>query len=798
MPLNHNDHFVVNAAQPSRRQVIEFKLSEEVLEEILNGNQSIQLDMNQAKLLVGSNAYDFTQMPGINNIEVYKLAAGTKQLDLVGDITSRCTIQRTHAKKGQKKAIRHEPLRTTQVIDAKDLKKGSKSTAQLPVRRPQSPAPPAAAAAAVATTAAAAAGTVVPLRTRVVQLLAQYPVGTEEKELLKFLRVSVEDLQSILSSVANYAGGRFILKPETYREVKIYDWKNYSAKQRDVVVKNASAAFDKLGLSSDAVERDILSPEKTKRASPPLVAIGNMDSTNPKWRTGGGGSESEGLENGRTNIVKPSTQKKTSAKKPTMLSLTSKKKTTSSSKSGTKGIRQSTVEKAAAAILDNVPNHSRGVTTPSSSLKLPLSGTPGNGVVSPTMAGRRPSINGSGVSSSLSTSTAAATTSASGATGKQGSERKRTSKDTGGVGNGYKIPKVGSATTIPKKSQSPIFTVPPITTQAEYEVVSKKFMTKYQEMKKLKEQIDVKKEVLDKLGAELERARNTDRELELKRKVQEAFGEEVIDRKVLRRSGEPRSGVRAEAVAAAIAEQSRHMSVRTMIERYKTLYNEVDTMKRALWEAGTAQAERVSQSVPGSAGGRGGDDFSSALSKNPHLNRIGLEPMRRIMLITVSASFWGFILGGAIGSRQSSMQYLAENAHRLPKNMEGWYFYHKRKNYRMIWGAVQKGAVYSAKTGALVGLFEVLEASADFYRGGADLFNSMMAGIASGGIFAVANKLPRQSTKHTLMLGAGYGLVSGGLQDLSSFLKGTPVWYLPQSLKERSLALKLPVVKRDE
>ncbi|KAF9143471.1 hypothetical protein BGX30_000360 [Mortierella sp. GBA39] len=180
------------------------------------------------------------------------------------------------------------------------------------------------------------------------------------------------------------------------------------------------------------------------------------------------------------------------------------------------------------------------------------------------------------------------------------------------------------------------------------------------------------------------------------------------------------------------------------------------------------------------------------LSKNPLLNRIGLEPMKRILLITASASFWGFMLGGVIGSRQSGMQYLAENAHRLPKNMEGWYFYHKKKNYRMIWGALRKGVVYSSKTGAMVGLFEVLEASLDFYRGGADLFNSTVAGIASGGFFSAINKLPRQSTKHTLMLGAGYGLVSGGLQDLSSYLKGTPVWYLPQSLKERSLALKLP------
>ncbi|KAF9953003.1 hypothetical protein BGZ65_004920 [Modicella reniformis] len=191
-------------------------------------------------------------------------------------------------------------------------------------------------------------------------------------------------------------------------------------------------------------------------------------------------------------------------------------------------------------------------------------------------------------------------------------------------------------------------------------------------------------------------------------------------------------------------------------------------------------------------------DLTSALSKNPLLNRIGLEPIKRITLITASASFWGFVLGGMIGARQSGMQYLAENAHRLPKNMEGWYFYHKRKNYRMMWGALRKGAVYSAKTGVLVGLFEVLEASADFYRGGADMFNSMIAGIASGAVFSVTNKLPRQSAKHTLLLGAGYGLVSGALQDISSYLKGTPVWYLPQSLKERSLALKLSILDKDE
>ncbi|KAF9395220.1 hypothetical protein BGX21_010021 [Mortierella sp. AD011] len=604
MPLNHNDQFVVNAAQPSRRQIIEFKLSEEVLEEILNGNESIQLDLNQAKLLIGETPYDFSQMPGISNIEVYKLQSGSKQLDLVGDINAKCTIQRTHAKKGQKKATKHEPQRTTNLEQRKVGKKGgSKLSGTAPVRRTLSPSPSpatatvASAATTAATTAATAttAGTVVPLKTRVVQLLALHQRGVEEKDLTKLLRVRIEDLQSILPIIANYSGGRYVLKPETYKEVKIYDWKNYSAKERDIVVNNASAAFDRLGLSPDAPERDILFPEKTKRASPPLVAegyhvLGNMETTNSKWRSGGGGggSESEGLDNGRmsssgSSLLKPPTQKKTSAKKSPGAVASKTKKTSSSSKKA-----------AAAAILDTVPNHStRGAVTPSSNLKQPLGGTPAVGVGSPIIAGRRSSINGNGVAPAV----------------KRTSETKKAgSKETGGVGNGYKIPKVGSGATIPRKPPSPGFTVPSITTQAEYEETSRKFMAKYKEMKDLKIRIDKKKELFDQLGAELERAMGSEREGELKRKIQDAFGEEIIDRKVLRRTGEPRNGISSKRAAVAIAERDKslNLSVRSMAERYKTLHKEVDMMKRALWEAGTAQAERVGQHISGTSGGGNG------------------------------------------------------------------------------------------------------------------------------------------------------------------------------------------------
>ncbi|KAF9126764.1 hypothetical protein BGW39_006362 [Mortierella sp. 14UC] len=611
MPLNHNDHFVVNAADPSssRRQIIEFKLSEEVLDEILKGKESIRLDLNHSKLLVGNTPYDFNHMPGINNIEVYKLPAGSKQLDLVGNITSKCAIQRTHAKQGQKKATKHEPIRTEGKVSGRkarsitttlgtsgaDSNGSSGSSSSVGIRHISATQDP-----------HCTAHSATPTRSG--RERAHEDVESQSRRL------------TIYIIIANYSGGRYVLRPETYKEVKIHDWKSYSAKQRDIAINNAIAAFNTLGLPADAPERDILRPEMIKRTSPPRVAegnhAGNADGSS-KWRSGGGaGSESEGFDNGRINhnssggssLKPPVTQKRTSAKKSpgttTSSSLSSKIKSGGKITGGSGTSKTSRREKAAAAaaIMDSVRNLSAvGSSTPSSSLKPPnVGGTPGM-ASSPIIAGRRPSINGNGLPSIP----------------RRGSEAKKTggankesggtnNKGSGGVGNGYKIPKVSSGTTIPRKPQSPSFTVPPIRTQAEYEEISRQFRAKYQDMMSLRAQIDKKKELFDKLGTELEHAVGTDQEQELKRKVQEAFGEDVVDRKVLRRTGEPRTGVSEKRAAEAIAEQNSHLSLRTLVDRYKTLHNEVDTMKRALCGAGAAQAERTGQTEHGSGGGGNG------------------------------------------------------------------------------------------------------------------------------------------------------------------------------------------------
>ncbi|KAG1437714.1 hypothetical protein G6F56_012970 [Rhizopus delemar] len=96
-----------------------------------------------------------------------------------------------------------------------------------------------------------------------------------------------------------------------------------------------------------------------------------------------------------------------------------------------------------------------------------------------------------------------------------------------------------------------------------------------------------------------------------------------------------------------------------------------------------------------------------------NMHRAGLETKPRVILITTLGSLWGFSIGAFLGGRQSGLQYLAENAHKLPTTVQGWYFYHKTKNYKMMLGGVKKGIRYAGKTGGLCLLYGSLEATLD-------------------------------------------------------------------------------------
>ena len=62
-----------------------------------------------------------------------------------------------------------------------------------------------------------------------------------------------------------------------------------------------------------------------------------------------------------------------------------------------------------------------------------------------------------------------------------------------------------------------------------------------------------------------------------------------------------------------------------------------------------------------------------------------------LVLPVVCASV-GMALGFYRGGRMASLRFLAENAHRAPKTIKGWYLYNKTKNYRILYGGLKDGA----------------------------------------------------------------------------------------------------------
>ncbi|RUP44766.1 hypothetical protein BC936DRAFT_149032 [Jimgerdemannia flammicorona] len=165
-------------------------------------------------------------------------------------------------------------------------------------------------------------------------------------------------------------------------------------------------------------------------------------------------------------------------------------------------------------------------------------------------------------------------------------------------------------------------------------------------------------------------------------------------------------------------------------------------------------------------------------TEKDHLSRAGLPPASRILTMTTVGSLWGFVIGSYIGGRQSGVQYLAENAHKLPRTVQGWYFYHKTKNYKVMMGGIRKGFRFAGKTGGLCLAYGLIEAAIDRAREEADVINSAVAGVTTGAMFAAMTKLSRQSVRYSLAFGATCGLVTGGLNDLQNYINGQPPSYV--------------------
>ncbi|CCG82356.1 Putative uncharacterized protein [Taphrina deformans PYCC 5710] len=164
--------------------------------------------------------------------------------------------------------------------------------------------------------------------------------------------------------------------------------------------------------------------------------------------------------------------------------------------------------------------------------------------------------------------------------------------------------------------------------------------------------------------------------------------------------------------------------------------------------------------------------------------RLSLPPAPRLFLYTVSSSLLTFVLGAMSGGKKTSYQFLAENAHRLPRTHQGWYFYHKTKNYRVMLGGIQSGFKYAGRTMGWTLLYASTETALDRIRGTIDAANTVAAAVGTAGIFSWKNGFSRQLTKRTLRMSLLVGLGIGALQDGLIWAKGGRIWYLERLLDD--------------
>ncbi|KAJ3159813.1 hypothetical protein HDU86_001465 [Geranomyces michiganensis] len=143
----------------------------------------------------------------------------------------------------------------------------------------------------------------------------------------------------------------------------------------------------------------------------------------------------------------------------------------------------------------------------------------------------------------------------------------------------------------------------------------------------------------------------------------------------------------------------------------------------------------------------------------------------------LAGALGGFISSFYLAGRTRSFQFLAENAHRLPKTVAGWYFYHRYKNYEIAHAGFVGGMKGAARFGAICAGFGVAEALVESAIGKESWVATVGAGLLTAGTFSLTSRLTLQYAKYGLLFGAGASLLIGALEDGYAWQTGESVKY---------------------
>lgn len=121
--------------------------------------------------------------------------------------------------------------------------------------------------------------------------------------------------------------------------------------------------------------------------------------------------------------------------------------------------------------------------------------------------------------------------------------------------------------------------------------------------------------------------------------------------------------------------------------------------------------------------------------------------------------FTGFLIGGYLGARRMSLQFLAENQHYLPlKSRNEMLLYSRDRNYKIMSGFVASGTKKGFQIGTLCFAFKFLrELFSEFAYVPGDLIASSLCGCTAFLLTDKRNKL------YNCKKGFKYGFISGCL-----------------------------------
>ncbi|KAL2912633.1 hypothetical protein HK105_207849 [Polyrhizophydium stewartii] len=144
----------------------------------------------------------------------------------------------------------------------------------------------------------------------------------------------------------------------------------------------------------------------------------------------------------------------------------------------------------------------------------------------------------------------------------------------------------------------------------------------------------------------------------------------------------------------------------------------------------------------------------------------------------------GIMIGAVKGAKRRSVQFLAENAHRLPTTVGGWYFYHRHKQMAMIHTAGVEAMRQAGHFALLSGLFAVSELAVDSAIGQESFLNAAGAGAITAGLFSWLRGFTRQYARRAMIFGVGGGLAIGLAEQAYALTYGI-------SVKKPSLGLPI-------